>query len=255
MKKSRVFIVFLVFILVLSVFLAACSGKKDKNNKKDDDKDKVVVSSIVDDITPTGKAFNGRLNISTVGQIVTLGNYEQDNDTTNGAEPIEWIVLDVQGDYALVVSKNVLDAKAFCEEPQTTISWEKSSVRMWLVSSFFNEAFSIDEQNRICTIKQDNVDDRIFLLSEEEAAKYFKTNYDRCAKATAYATARGVYTSRGYTEDDADFNGTCRWWLRTVDTENGVAARVRSIGDVYHMGYDVTSDDVGVRPAMWIEKK
>ena len=47
------------------------------------------------------------------GETVELGSYEQDNNTNNGAEPIEWIVLFVDGDNALLVSKYVLDAQPF----------------------------------------------------------------------------------------------------------------------------------------------
>jgi len=36
----------------------------------------------------------------TVGNIVTFGKYEQDNDTGNGDEDIEWMILDVQGNKA-----------------------------------------------------------------------------------------------------------------------------------------------------------
>ena len=32
----------------------------------------------------------------TIGETVYFGHYEQDNNLSNGKEPIEWIVLDVQ---------------------------------------------------------------------------------------------------------------------------------------------------------------
>ena len=44
------------------------------------------------------------------GDIVTFGTYEQDDLTRNGAEPIEWIVLAVEGDQALLLSRCVLRA-------------------------------------------------------------------------------------------------------------------------------------------------
>ena len=46
-----------------------------------------------------------------VGQTFKLGEYEQDNNTGNGTEPIEWQVLAVKGDRALVISRYVLDAR------------------------------------------------------------------------------------------------------------------------------------------------
>ena len=47
----------------------------------------------------------------TMSDYITFGTYEQDNDTSNGAEPIEWEVPDVKGGKALVISKYILDAK------------------------------------------------------------------------------------------------------------------------------------------------
>ena len=49
----------------------------------------------------------------TVGDIISYGSYEQDADESNGKEPIEWLVLDVDGDKALMISKYGLDAKPY----------------------------------------------------------------------------------------------------------------------------------------------
>ena len=47
------------------------------------------------------------------GDIVTFGRYEQDNDLSDGQEPIEWIVLD-QGDNAVaLISRYGLDARQY----------------------------------------------------------------------------------------------------------------------------------------------
>ena len=49
-----------------------------------------------------------------VGDIITFGHCEQDNDTTNGKEPIEWRVLDKNDEgQLLVISEKVLDAKPY----------------------------------------------------------------------------------------------------------------------------------------------
>ena len=48
-----------------------------------------------------------------IGDIVTFGRYEQDNNLDNGPEEIDWIVLDIQGDKALLLSKYGLDAKQY----------------------------------------------------------------------------------------------------------------------------------------------
>lgn len=58
-----------------------------------------------------------------VGQTVSMGSYEQDGNTANGAEPISWIVLDVRGDKALLISQYCLDAAQF-HSKQTAVTWE-----------------------------------------------------------------------------------------------------------------------------------
>ena len=44
-----------------------------------------------------------------IGTTITLGEYEQDNDVSNGPEPIKWIVLDIQDNKTLILSKYLLD--------------------------------------------------------------------------------------------------------------------------------------------------
>lgn len=46
---------------------------------------------------------------------MTFGHYEQDNDTANGPEEIEWLILDydAENNRVLVVSPYGLDAKPY----------------------------------------------------------------------------------------------------------------------------------------------
>lgn len=64
-----------------------------------------------------------------VGDIVTFGHYEQDNDTTNGKEPIAWRVLDKndEGQY-LIISEKVLDVQPY-NTTNLFITFEKSTIR------------------------------------------------------------------------------------------------------------------------------
>ncbi len=50
-----------------------------------------------------------------VGDIVNFGHYEQDGNTANGKEEIEWEVLKVESDRMLVISKYALDCKKYNE--------------------------------------------------------------------------------------------------------------------------------------------
>lgn len=47
------------------------------------------------------------------GTVVTYGRYEQDNDDTNGAEPIEWIVLATEDKNVLLISRYGLDTQEY----------------------------------------------------------------------------------------------------------------------------------------------
>lgn len=78
------------------------------------------------------------------GKTVTFGEYEQDNDFTNGKEPIEWIILDNQDGNIYMLSKYVLDAQAFNIKETNDCSLDD-----WLNEIFCNTAFNEDEKNAI----------------------------------------------------------------------------------------------------------
>ena len=76
-----------------------------------------------------------------VGDYVVFGQYEQDNDTSNGKEDVEWLVLDVQEDRALLISKYLLDCKPY-NTTDDHVTWETCTLRKWLNDEFINTAFS-----------------------------------------------------------------------------------------------------------------
>ncbi len=140
-----------------------------------------------------GKAYNmenekiSKADIK-VGSIVKLGHYEQDNDLSNGKEPIEWQVLDISDDMALLISCYVLDNVRYNDEIKPS-TWENCGLRKWMNDQFINAAFSDDEQKHIKTVKLTNEDnkiygtdggndtyDRVFCLSIDEVMKYYTFN-------------------------------------------------------------------------------
>ena len=200
------------------------------------------------------------------GDIITFGTYEQDNNTGNGAEPIEWLVLDNQGDRMLVISRYGLDCRKY-NETYTAVTWETCSLRSWLNSEFYNTAFSDSEKASIRTTTINNTDnagyntgggsattDNVFCLSIDEAKAYFGAddgngqNPARAVKVTAHAVVRGAYadTSAQW------YGGNCWWWLRSPGYQQGNAAYVLSHGNVSGAGDYVNSDHYAIRPALWI---
>lgn len=189
----------------------------------------------------------------------TFGSYEQDGDSSNGKEPIEWLVLDRDGDRALLLSKYALDYQSFMPfyEPVTEpYTWENCSLRRWLNGTFLNAAFSADEQQRLLTttvitspgsLHRENgpvtTEDRVFLLSNTEVYAYFASEAATAAEYTAYALSENPWPGNAATPGPAD------WWLRTTDGydhPDGVYAdgRVGEGARAYEGEY--------VRPAIWI---
>ena len=189
-----------------------------------------------------------------VGDYVTFGAYEQDNDTSNGKEAIEWLVLAKESDKALLISRYGLDCLPY-NESKADVTWETCSLRVWLNGTFYNTAFSDEEKGWILmsTITVDSVQDltdifitltettdKIFLLSSMEA-KIFGSNSERLCKATEYVESKHKWPT---------VNGNRTWWLRTHTDSERAACVINSgyISDIY-----VNDSGVVVRPALWID--
>lgn len=80
-----------------------------------------------------------------VGKHIQFGQYEQDDNLNNGKEPIEWRVLAANNNEALLISEYGLDCYLY-HQLNASIIWAESSLRTWLNNSFYNSAFSYEEQ-------------------------------------------------------------------------------------------------------------
>ena len=191
-----------------------------------------------------------------IGDTYIFGSYEQDNNTYNGKEEIEWIVVDKQGSRVLLVSRYALDCQKY-NVVKTDITWEDATLRRWLNGTFINTAFTDAEINKICdtyvetkdnpyfdTVGGNDTTDKVFILDLVDAMYYFPTDSSRKCVPTAYAVANGAY------EDD---NGCCWWWIRTPGDTQDCAYFVYASGTFSEYGYFVDDPDYAVRPAMWIE--
>ncbi len=207
--------------------------------------------------TGCGKEDEGisGLENAKVGDILIFGSYEQDNDTGNGREPISWLVLAVEDGKMLLIAEENLDCQPYNTE-DTDITWENCTLRSWLNNDFVNSAFTPAQQSAIALTDLTNNDnseygtnggnstqDKIFLLSIDEANKYFAGDSDRAAKNTAYAKEQGAY----------DDSGMGWWWLRSPGYGADYAACVSLDGSVFEYGDDVDCDNDAVRPALWLD--
>ena len=202
-----------------------------------------------------------KLKSAGVGDIVYFGKYEQDNNISNGTEDIEWLVLDKKGTRLFLISLYAIDCQRYNTE-SADVTWETCSLRGWLNDTFYNTAFSADEQDGILTttVTADanptygtspgsNTKDKIYLLSIPEVNRYFASDEDRKCAPTEYAIAQGV----GVGDSDAIFGRTLCWWaLRSPGFYQFYASFVYYFGYVNPYGYDVANPNDAIRPVMWI---
>ena len=213
-----------------------------------------------------------------VGDIITFGQYEQDNNTSNGKEAIEWQVLDKKQDGSLLVlSKYGLDCQKYDSNAGEfdPASWDTCTLRSWLNSTFLNAAFSASEKAKIAATTlvtgahtedweyyEQKTNDKVFLLSEDEVMQYFELEQDGLfgrsdsvlCDPTAYAVAKGVNYRMDYiTEEMVQYDGECIWWLRSPSTSTIGIVTVDNAGYVYSLGDSASYGYIAVRPAMWIQ--
>ena len=202
-----------------------------------------------------------------IGETIKFGSYYQSNDSTK--EPIEWIVLEIKEDTALIISKYILDFKSF-HSTSGGRTWSGCYVRKWLNTEFEEIIFSESERKLIKVNKTitndllfdkcgfiddysddqkdeyeeeifDECSDKMFLLSTDEANKYFKSDDERKGFPTTFASTKG-----------ATPNKPCWWLLRSLAYERFLVSYVDSSGYVSRSGAFMSRPE-GIRPAMWIK--
>ena len=211
-----------------------------------------------------------------VGNYIKFGMYEQDNNKSNGKEYIDWLVLDIKDEKALVISKYLLDEQEYHTEYEP-VTWENCTLRKWLNNEFVNNAFTLAEKEiiPIVTVSADKnpeyntktgnaTTDKAFLLSFTEIVKYM-SNIEKAGdtSATQYAISKADYID----------NKNPNYWLRTpgetqksamyMSNDEYISYDAYISGAFDHIGnvslYDVigndsvVSNDIPVRPAMWID--
>lgn len=232
------------------------------------DKEEIVDTENVDDI-----------------EIIEFGKYKQninEEGTDYEESPIEWMVLetDETNKRKLIISKYIIETKiAYNSGKDKKITWESSSMRKWLNETFYDKAFSDEEKKRIkeVTLKNNDNDDymtlggkdtvdKVFLLSIDEAKKYFASNsIDNKDQLNRYAATKGTAWTihrhlkkirndrKNEYEEWARENST--YFLRSPGGEQGYVATIGPDAIISSGGSVASATALGVRPAMWIEDK
>ena len=205
-----------------------------------------------------GEYLYEQIKNASIGDTITFGSYEQDNNLSNGTEVIEWVVLEKEGTKVFVISKEILLAVPFDSVRKGEYEWLTCSLRKLLNNSFLDDAFSLEERSYIektiitylpdenPTVGKEALD-YCYLLSFEEYLNYTAIKrMNLAATPTPYAIA----TLSGREDFENDHNDATSWWLRDSDGKNWGWARLVKADGGYTNGRKYIGH--GVRPSMWI---
>ena len=186
--------------------------------------------------------------------VIKFGNYD-------------WLVLDVQGGSALIITNNIIERREY-NVKNKKLTWEKCTLRKYLNSEFLKN-FSDDEQKRIIETRISNnniwvdtkggkdTSDKIFILSLEDADKYFGNtgDYQSIKRINGYGEVdiKGIYLSNHYNNlRIAKFNNEASdWWLRSPGIASDTAVIIERKGHVFTNG-GALNCKFGIRPALWM---
>lgn len=204
-----------------------------------------------------------------IGSYVYFGTYPQ-TAAANDETPIEWQVLDRNGNKALLLSRYGLDAQPYHSD-ETDMTWADCSLRKWLNKSFIFSAFDNTERSAIMTTHVRNsydqlydgwetdggndTQDKLFLLSYAEANGYlgvtnaYETNLRARIAPTQFAVLHGAYADNEFATADGKASG---WWLlRSPGCYQYSVAIVCGNGKL-GAGY-LNLSSYCIRPAMWVD--
>ena len=250
-RKFSIFIpLTIAFVIVFALFL--------NNSKVDVTEEETNVTIISENELETEEE---RFKGIEVGQTLEFGRYYSTiKDGIAEKDNIKWKVLDIVDDSALLMSCEILKNMQY-HEFWNAITWETCSLRKWLNNDFYDLAFDDSEKeyikivdiqntgNEFSGIVQDFVTkDRVFLLSIDEAEKYFDQFNLMMTVGTEYAKDEGLWISKY-----ASSVGYSVWWLRSPGKTQSYASLIHAGGSIGTNGDGVATRGNGIRPCIWVK--
>ena len=168
--------------------------------------------------------FSPKKDEISVGDVIKMGRYPDE---------IKWIVLDKNGDKALLLSLDCIEQYLFKDDALK----DDNRIRKWMNGPFFSSSFTPSEKESLILTDKNH----FFLLDEKELQKYFPTADSRKAYATEYAFRNKPYHSI------TNFY----WWLKPL------AGKRRAVRDSGSIIGEFNSCDMKytgmIRPACWVK--
>jgi hypothetical protein len=186
---------------------------------------------------------------------VMLGTYEQDGNEQNGAEPLEWLVVDrsEDGGAYLLTTRYIIDWLPFHNSSTTSLAWQQRDLRLWLNGTFYHTAFDDEARTHIPLTELPELQskDHIFLLSEEEANLLFPALADRAGVLTPYAKMKEKSNPTPHSEQSGAYK-FYGYWLRSAEKQTADLFFYSPDGSYINKKIDGNTH-FGIRPAMWVD--
>ena len=184
--------------------------------------------------------------------------------------PLKWLVLEQRGGKILLLSLQSVNILSFVsreeyyEQKGNGFTWENSAIREYLNQELLYLMFQQDELSCISETDVQTADnpiygtdggedttDYLFLLSIEEAQKYFASDFERRTQIVpdVELPQYDLMPNQHYLNTTDYYD----WWLRSPGESSEKAACVGRFGDIMMEGQWVATEEVSIRPAMWID--
>ncbi len=198
------------------------------------------------------------------GSVVVFGTFEQDNDFENGAENLQWSVLDRDGDRVLLITSQIIEIGPYADLGQYT-NWNNSILRKWLNNDFYQTALTMEMQSSLVDKESSTysgkVEDKVFVLTPIDARKYFERKNHSLdpryhATTTAYALSRAKQIAVEKMNTSGAFdNKFVRWWLFSNSQSKILANLSGYKGNAYFTTDEatITYEIGGYRPSVWVD--
>lgn len=202
--------------------------------------------------------LKGQFADANVGDVVLFGDYEQDNNGNNGAEAIEWIVVEKSETEVKLLSKSVLTVMGYASNNE--VRWEMSNVRAFLNNDFFAGAFNVQEQEVLAvnTVKAEknpqamyydndpgaDTEDKVYIFSYSEYEKYKDVNGVTEYLASTAAQQKSYWYYTWLRNPAGRINGTV-----ALIAQNGL----KGVAELNQMRVYGTTLPCGVRPVITVQ--
>lgn len=192
----------------------------------------------------------------------------------------EWRILELQNNTALIITEYIVEQRPY-HDAYKDITWADSALRKYLNGEFY-DSFSEEDKARIISTTNRNsdnqwygtnggadTDDKVFLLSIEEAACHYfgdsSSNLYHPRKNKRYWFERKDENNSKRIASFANENeNVWWWWLRSPGRLGVKAVYIHGDGNIGIQGNNILKGNVGgpfhngdsqggVRPALWLK--